>query len=131
MELQISLFGAVGIAGAVNEGTPHDNTFVRFHCIGQHIGTFGMGAVEVARAGLPFGIGFHEEAAEVGDEVVDFFCFVLPPGDNFFVQRVGSRKTAQLHGGSEVDGEIHTDAVWAEYICQCFYFLQIFGGKDL
>lgn len=25
-------------------------------------------------------------------------------------------------GGSEVNGEIHANAVRAEYICQCFYF---------
>ena len=59
LEFEIGLFGAVGIRGTVDESAPHDNTFIRLQSIGQHVGTFGMSAPEVARAGLAFGVGFH------------------------------------------------------------------------
>ena len=89
-----------------------------------------MCTVEVARTGLSFGIGFHQEAAEVRDGAVDLFDFLLPPGDDIFVQRIGCGKPAQLHGGGKVDREIHLDAVRTEYVCQSLYLFQIFGGKD-
>ena len=59
LEFEIGLFGAVGIRGTVDESAPHDNTFIRLQGIGQHVGTFGMSAPEVARAGLAFGVSFH------------------------------------------------------------------------
>ena len=89
-----------------------------------------MCTVEVARTGLSFGIGFYQEATEVRDGAVDLFDFLLPPGDDIFVQRIGCGKPAQLHGGGKVDREIHLDAVRTEYVCQSLYLFQIFGGKD-
>ena len=59
LEFEIGLFGAVGIRGTVDESAPHDNTFIRLQSIGQHVGTFGMSAPEVARARLAFGVSFH------------------------------------------------------------------------
>ena len=89
-----------------------------------------MCTVEVARAGLSFGIGFHQEATEVGDGAIDLFGFLLPPGDDIFVQRIGCGKPAQLHGGGKVDREIYLDAIRTEYVCQSLYLFQIFSGKD-
>ena len=89
-----------------------------------------MCTVEVARAGLSFGIGFHQEATEVGDGTIYLFGFLLPPGDDIFVQRIGCGKPAQLHGGGKVDREIYLDAIRTEYVCQSLYLFQIFSGKD-
>ena len=89
-----------------------------------------MCTVEVAWAGLSFGIGFHQEATEVGDGAIDLFGFLLPPGDDIFVQRIGCGKPAQLHGGGKVDREIYLDAIRTEYVCQSLYLFQIFSGKD-
>ena len=130
LKFQICLFGAVGIGRTVYKSAPHNDAFVRLQRICQHVGAFGMGTSEVAGTGLPFRIGFHQEAAEVGDDAVDFLNLVFPPADDFFVKRIGSAQTVESHRGCKINGEVHTQSVRAENICQCFYFLQVFGRKD-
>ena len=53
-KLKICLLGTVGIARAIDECAPHYYSSVRFQCGCQHIGSFGMSAVIIARTGLSF-----------------------------------------------------------------------------
>ena len=69
LELVDGLHHAVGVALviAIDEGAPHDDATVGSHCVGQHVGTLGVRALVVARAGLALAVGLDEEAAEVGN----------------------------------------------------------------
>ena len=62
---------------------------------------FGVGAAVILRAGLAFGVGFDEEAAEVGDEGVDFVGFLFPPCGDLRVQRIGSGEFVEDHRRQE------------------------------
>src|SRR5689334_22822012 len=78
-ELDISALGAVGIdIFVVDERAPDDIAAMRRESIGQRLSPFGMVAVIIFRAGLTFAISFHKEAAEIGNEPVDFISLRLP-----------------------------------------------------
>src|SRR6185295_5403454 len=80
LELVIGLFGAVGgILFAVDKGTPEHDAAMRRQSVGDHIGTFRLGAIVVAGAGLAFGIGLDHKAAEIGYAAIDGVRFFLPP----------------------------------------------------
>ena len=71
-ELLVGALDAVGIdGGVVDEGAPHDDAAVRRDRVGEHVGAVGVGALVVLRAGLALAVGLHQEAAEVGDRLVD------------------------------------------------------------
>ena len=90
-----------------------------------------MGTSVITRSGLSFGVRFHQKSAEIGNQRINFFRFLLPPGNDFFIQWVGSRQTAQGCRRREINGKIYFQAVRTEYIRQYFYFLQILIGKNL
>ena len=75
---------------AIDEASPHDDTTVRAYCVGEHVGTVGMGAVVVAGTGLSFAIGLDEKASEVGYDVIYLLCLLLPPLCHLRIERVGS-----------------------------------------
>ena len=68
-ELRYSLLHTVFtlVVGTIDKAAPHDDALVRLQGVGQHVGTIGMGASEVARAGLSFAVSLDQETAEVGD----------------------------------------------------------------
>ena len=67
-ELDVRALGAIGIdVLVVDERAPDDVAAARGDGVGEAVRAFGMIAAVVFRAGLPFGVGFDEEAAEVGD----------------------------------------------------------------
>ena len=131
LELEIGLLGTIGIGWAIDEGTPHDDALERLQRLGQHIGALGVGASEVIRARLAFGVGLHEEASEVGDELVDLLHLGRPPLLYILVERVGSFEATDDHGRSEVDGEIGLHAVGTHDVGHLLYLLQVFGGEHL
>ena len=88
-----------------------------------------MGAAEVLRARLTLGVGLHEEAAEVGDHLVDLLHLVLPPTDDLGVERIGCLQTAYLDGRGEVDGEIDADAVGTQLVGNGLRLLQTLCGE--
>ena len=123
-ELLVSLVGAIGALGRIDEGAPHHDALVGFQHTGEHIGTVGMGAPEVLRPWLTLGVGLHQKAAEVGDQTVDLLHLLLPPADDLGIERVGSLEAAHLDGRGEVDGEVDTDAVGAQLVGDGLRLLQ-------
>ena len=119
------------VVGTIDEATPHDDALVGFECVGQHVGTVGMGTSEIARAGLSFAVGFHEETAEIGDELVDFLSFPLPPTGYRFVERVGSLGIAECHRSGKVDAEEGANAIRTQDVGNLFNEQQIVAGEHL
>ena len=125
------MFCAVGIRWIIDEGAPHDDTFVRFEGIGQHIGAFGMGASEVAWTGLSFTVCLHKETSEIRYKSVDFASFVFPPANDLFVKWVGCMQLAEYNRAGKVDGKIYPYSIRAEGVCQRLYLFQICRRKNL
>ena len=131
LELEISLLGSVGVGRTIDESTPHDDALEGLQRLGQHIGTLGMGASEVIRARLTFGVGLHEEASEVGNELVDLLHLGRPPLLYILVERIGSFEATDNHGRSEVDGEISLYAVRTHDVGHLPDLLQVFSCEHL
>ena len=112
-ELLAGLVGAVVALRVIDKGTPHHDAVMRAQRFGEHVGAVGMGAAEVLRTWLAFGVGFHKESAEVGDEFVNLVHLVLPPTDDLGIEGVGCLQAAYLDGRGEVDGEIDANAIGA------------------
>lgn len=123
LKSQICLFGAVDVGGVVYKSVSHSDAFVRLQRICQYADVSDMGTSEVTRTGLSFRIGSYQEAAEVGDDAINLLNLVFPPADNSFVKGTGSIQTVGSHGGCKVSGEMHTQSIRTENICQCFYSL--------
>ena len=64
---------------AVDERTPEDDSVVRRERIGEHVRAVGLASAVVLRSRLALGIGLDEEAAEIGDQAIDFVGLRLPP----------------------------------------------------
>ena len=73
-----------------------------------------MRAMVVAGTGLSLAVGFHQEAAEVGYELIDFLGLGPPPACHGAVQRVGRLRLTQSHGGGKVDAQERLDAIGAQ-----------------
>jgi hypothetical protein len=114
-EFRIRLLGAVlGVLARIDERAPHDDAAVRRERPGQHVGAVGVGAPVVLRPGLALGVGLDEEAAEVGDVVVDLVDLRLPPGAHGGIERIGGLESAQLDGRAEARGQVHAHPVGAK-----------------
>ena len=86
-----------------------------------------MIAAVIFRAGLAFGIGLDQEAAEIGNECVNFVGLGFPPGDDIFVERIGRRQAAESFGRGEIRRKIQANAVRAEHVGQRGDLAKIFG----
>ena len=105
-EFDVGALGAVGIdIFIVNKRAPDDVAAVRRDGVGQHVDAFGMIAAVIFRPGLAFGIRFDQEAAEVGNERVNFIGFGFPPGDDIFIERIGRGQIAETFGSGKVGGQ--------------------------
>ena len=73
LELVVRLLDAIlrGDFVAVDERAPHHDAAVRRQRVGQHVRAVGVRALVVLRSGLTFGVRFHDEAAEVGNDAID------------------------------------------------------------
>ena len=133
LELRDGLLHAVFalVVGSIDEATPDDGAAVRLQCVSQHIRTFGVGAVVVARTGLSLAVGLHQEATEVGDERVDVLGLALPPLAHASVLRVCRACLAERHGCGEIDGEVDADAVGAQQVGNLPHLVQILWGQHL
>jgi hypothetical protein len=119
LELAVALLGAVvGLLVRIDEGPPHHDPAVRPHRVGQHVGPVDMGAAVVLRSRLALRIGLHQEAAEIGNGLVDLVGFGLPEGADGRVQRVGGLQAADLDRGREPGRQIDLDAVRPEHVGQ-------------
>src|SRR2546430_15471815 len=76
---------------------------------------FRSGAVVILGPGLSFGVGLHEEAAEVRDSAVDLVRLRGPPGTDAGIDGIGGGRPPDLHRRAEAGGGRDPDAV---------------GGKD-
>ena len=106
----------VGALGVIYEGAPHDDAAVGLQGLGEHVGSVGMGAAIVQRAGLSFGIGLHQEAAEVGDGRIDLIGLGFPPRPDGGIQGVAAPQAVQPDGGGPLDGQVRADAVLPENV---------------
>ena len=118
-ELVGGLFGAVvGLLLRIDERAPHDDAAVGCHGVGDHVGAVGVGSRVVLRPGLPLGVGFHQEAAEIRNEGVDLIGLGTPPGTDTGIQRVGGFQAADLDGRAEAGRQVHAYAVGSEQVSQ-------------
>ena len=124
-ELLVGLSGPVFALWVVDECPPHHDASVLLQDVGHHVGAFCVGASEITRSWLSFGVGFHKESSEVGYEFVDFRYLLFPPVHHLCVERVGSLQSTEFHGRGEVDGEIHLDAVGPHPFCYLLHLLQV------
>ena len=90
-----------------------------------------MGAAIVERSGLSLGVGFDEEAAEVGHRPVDLLHFLLPPVDDVSVERVSGLCGTQGERRAEVDGEINLDVIRPEDVRYLSHGVDISACEDL
>ncbi len=111
-QLIVGLFVTViGHVRVIDEGAPDDDAPVRRDRFGQHIRAVGVAATIIVRAGLAFGVGLDNEAAEIGDRAVDLSRFGTPPCLDRRVERIRRIEFADLHRGTEAGGQIGGDAV--------------------
>ena len=90
-----------------------------------------MCAMIVARSGLSFTIGFHQETAEVGDDTVDFLCLSLPPLTHTLVFWISGACIAKCHWCGEIDREIDANAVRAQQIGNLSDLVEVFTRQHL
>ena len=130
-ELLVGLVGTVAALGIIYEGSPHHNTLVWLECTSQHVRTISVRTSEVLRAGFPLRVSLHQEATEVGYELVDLIHLVLPPLDDIRIKRVGSLQSAHLNGRGEVDGQIDANTIGTQLVGNTLGLLQTLGGECL
>lgn len=102
---------------------------MRGECVGEQVGAVGVAAAVGEGARLPFGVGFDDEAAEVGDGLVHLVHGRAPPRTYALVQRVGGVKPAQDEGRGEADGEVGADAVRPQLACNGCHFTDAVGEE--
>ena len=119
------------VVGTVDKAAPHDDAAEGLQRLGQHVGTVGVRPFVVAGAGLSLAVGLDQEAAEVGNELIDLLGLALPPLSHLRVERVGSLGVAQCHGACEVDAQEDADAIGPKDVGNRLHLLQIVGGEDL
>ena len=110
-KLSRSLLCVVRTLGRIDKSAPHDDAAIGLEGSSQHVGSIHMGAAIVHGTRLTLAVGLDQEAAEIGNEPIDFLGLLLPPLLHLGVERVGRGEIAQSLGRSEVDGEVNLDAV--------------------
>ena len=90
-----------------------------------------MASVIILRPRLTFAVGLDEEAAEIGDQPVDFVRLGLPPGAHLRVERVRGLEAAKLDRRREAGGEVDADAPGPERVRQRLHFRQPRRGEDV
>ncbi len=94
MEIIVGGFGAIVFEIApvemmvVNECAIEDDTVVRFERASDDIGGVGWSPMVERGAELAFGIGFDDEAAEIGNCCVERVNFPSPPFGDFGIERI-------------------------------------------
>ncbi len=79
---------------------------------------------------MTFGVGFHKETTEVGNESVNFVGFGLPPGGDIFIERIGRWQAALAFGRGEIRRKIQANAVRPPNVSQCGNFSQVIGSEN-
>src|ERR1700689_833643 len=94
----------------VDEGPVEDHAAMRLEGTGKHVGCVGVSAAVGGGAEAAFGIGFHDEAGEIGNAAVDVIDFFAPPFGNSRIQGIKRVETADEFGTAEIDGQgkLHT-----------------------
>ncbi len=128
LEFAVGLLRAVvGLILRVHEGAPHHDPAVRSHRVGEHIGAVRVCTVVVLRARLTFGVGFDQEAAEVGDGLVDLIRLGAPPGPYGRVEWIGCLQAADLHGRAESRAHVNANSIGPEHIRKRCRLLNVSG----
>ena len=87
MEVVVAGAGAVGLevvpveVMVVDEAAIENDAAVRCERTGEDVGGIGGSAAVLRRAGAAFGVGLDDEAAEVGDELIDLVMRPLADHD--------------------------------------------------
>ena len=76
------------------------------------------------RADAAFGVGLDDEAAEVGDQLVDLIDLLLPPGGDARIDGIEGWEAADDLRAGEIDGERHAHSPRAECVCDAREFMQ-------
>src|SRR5450755_4476775 len=96
---------------------------------GEHVGGLSGRAVVLRRSSAAFAVGLDDEAAEVGNELIDLVRLGLPPANDIGVERIeGVEAAVDLRAG-EIDGERESDAPGAEGIRDAGDLREHFGSE--
>ena len=101
-EFIVSLTSTVGTIGCIDKGTPHNDSSIRLQGICQHIGSIDMSTSEVLWSGFSLTVCFHQKTAKIGDGIVDFLYFILPPFNDIRIERISCRNIAQCFWRSKI-----------------------------
>ncbi len=71
-----------------------------------------------------FGVGLDDEAAEVGNQLVDLIYLLLPPRRDLRVYGIEGCEAADDLRAGEIDGERHAHSPWAECVCDARQLMQ-------
>src|SRR5436190_13174712 len=85
----------------VNESAPNHNATMRGHSVSKHVRTICMRAVIGLWSGLAFGISFDKETAEVRYQFINFIHSGLPPGNYFWIKRIGRLQFSDFNRSAE------------------------------
>src|SRR5215469_2536641 len=98
----------------VDKAAVKDHAVMRFDCSRQYIGGIGMAAAVSGWTHPSFGIGFQNEAAEIGNGGVEFISLGFPPGGHARIEGVEGIESAHGFGATEIYGECYLDTPGAK-----------------
>ena len=114
----------------VDEGAIEDEAAVRFERARDDVGGVSGRAVVGRRAESAFGIGFDDEAAEVGDFCVDLVEAFAPPFRDSGIERIEGVEAADAHRAADIDGDRELYSPGAENVGDADELRQKFGRED-
>src|SRR5216684_65502 len=120
MEIVVGGFSAVifGVAPVeimiVDESTIKHDAMMRLERAGDDVGGVGGCAAIERRAEAAFGIGFDDEAAEVGNGGVNSVGFLAPPIGDGGIKWVECVETSDGFGTGKINGNGKLNTPWAK-----------------
>src|SRR5262245_27487338 len=88
----------------VNESAVENDSVMRFECARDDVGGVSRCAMVERRAELPVGIGFDDEASEIGEGGVKSINFFAPTFRNAGIERIKCIEFADRFRAAQVNG---------------------------
>src|SRR5882757_2446021 len=120
MKIVVGSFGAVvfGIAPVevmiVDESTIKHDAVMRIERARDNVGRVGGRAAIEGRAETAFGIGFDDEAAEVGNGRVNSVGFLAPPIRDSGIERIECVEASNGFGTGKINGNRKLNTPWTK-----------------
>ena len=96
-KLIVRLLGSIlAWAARVHKCPPNDDAAMWRESCGEHVGAVGVRTAVILRAGLSFGVGFDQEAAEVRNVAIYLVHLLEPPVPHRRIQWIGRLQSADF-----------------------------------